>query len=234
MNHTMAFDAADVAAHGWSATERPGLERMFRTAARHSRRVRVMRVAIPVTVILAVAGLMLATWLNPLRWMAKLPSGASMAISGTKIIMELPRLAGYTRDSRPYEFTAETASQDLTAPDRLEMNGIKAKMTTHEKGIVNMSAVSGTYNSKAEQLVLHERVLFSSSGYEGRLAEAVIDMKSGHVVSNKPVEVKLIDGVLTANHLEIVDSGDLMRFEGNVVLNLDSGVIASTSGAASQ
>src|SRR5262249_31705704 len=163
--------AADVAAHGWMATERPGLERMFRTAARHSRRVRVLRWAIPVTVILALAGLMLATWLNPLRWMAKLPSGASLAISGTKIIMELPRLAGYTRDARPYEFTAETAAQDLTAPDRLEMNGIKARMTTHDKGVVNMTATSGTYNSKIEQLILHERVLFNSStGYEGRLA----------------------------------------------------------------
>jgi len=231
----MAFDAADVAAHGWTAEQRPGLERAFRVAARHSRRVRMLRVAIPVTVIVGLAALLLITWLNPLRWVAKLPSGASMAISGTKIIMELPRLAGYTRDARPYEFTAETAVQDLTAPDRLDMNGIKAKMTTHEKGIVNLSAVSGTYNSKIEQLILHERVLFNSStGYEGRLKEAVIDMKSGHVTSDKPVEVKLIDGVLTANHLEIVDSGDLMRFEGNVVLNLESGVVGQTKGASAQ
>ena len=230
----MAFDAADVAAHGWTAEQRPGLDRMFRTAARHSRRVRFLRLAIPVTVILGLAALMLVTWLNPLRWVAKLPSGASMAISGTKIIMELPRLAGYTRDSRPYEFTAETAAQDLTAPDRLEMNGIKAKMTTHEKGVVNLSAVSGTYNSKIEQLILRERVLFSSSSYEGRLAEAVIDMKSGHVTSDKPVEVKMIDGVLTANRLEIVDSGDLMRFEGNVVLNMQSGVLGQTTGASAQ
>jgi len=228
----MAIQAGDAATHGWTAGTRPGLERTFRSAARHSRLVRLLRVGIPILVVVGLVGLVLATWLNPLRLIAKLPTSASMAISGTKITMELPRLAGYTRDSRPYEFTAQTAAQDLTQPDRVEMSEIRATMKTHDKGVVNMSAVSGTYNSKAEQLVLRERVMFNSTaGYEGRLTEAVIDMRNGHVVSDKPVEVKLLDGVLTANRLEIAESGDLMRFEGNVVLNLDGG-FAGSQGAA--
>jgi len=35
-------------------------------------------------------------------------------VVGTKIVMELPALNGFTTDSRPYELTARAAAQDLT------------------------------------------------------------------------------------------------------------------------
>ena len=66
---------------------------------------------------------------------------------------------------------------------------------------------------KAEMLTLNESVhLVSSTGYEVRLTEAVVDVHKGNVVSEKPVWVKLTNGVLTANRLEVVDGGELIRF----------------------
>ncbi len=47
-----------------------------------------------------------------------------------------------------------------------------------------------------------------------------MDVKAGHVVSKKPVDVKLLNGTLTANRLEIINKGEVARFEGNVVMNL--------------
>jgi hypothetical protein len=44
-------------------------------------------------------------------------------------------------------------------------------------------------------------------------------MRSGHIVSDKPVEVKLLNGILTASRLEV--EGELMRFDGGVTLNMD-------------
>jgi len=53
-----------------------------------------------------------------------------------------------------------------------------------------MSAVSGVYDAKTEMLTLRENIeLTSSTGYEGRLTEAVIDVRKGNVVSDKPVSV---------------------------------------------
>jgi len=49
----------------------------------------------------------------------------------------------------------------------------------------------------------------------------VVDTASGEVVSNKPVEVVLSEqGTLKAERLEVLNSGEIIRFTGNVVMNL--------------
>jgi lipopolysaccharide export system protein LptC len=216
----LAIPAEEVAEPAWTAPNRTALDRTFRAAARHSRHVRILRLAVPAAVAVGILGMALAAWFNPSRLLAKLPTGTALGISGTKITMELPRLEGFTRDARPYLLTAKTAAQDLLHPDRMELNEIHAKMETPDRATVEMSAASGLYNSKADQLVLRDRiVLTSSTGYEGHLTEAVVDMSTGHVVSDKRVEVKLLNGLLTANHLEV--AGELIRFDGGVTLDLD-------------
>jgi lipopolysaccharide export system protein LptC len=230
----LAIEVEEEAVRGWSASSRPGLERAFRVARRHSRRVRFLRIAVPGLVAAGIVALLLATWFSPAHLLAKLPTGASLGslgISGTKITMELPRLEGYTRDSRPYQLTAKSAAQDLTKPDTVELSEIHAKMETADKAMVEMSALKGIYHSKADQLILRERiVLTSSSGYEGLLTEAVVDMHSGHIVSDQPVEVKLLNGVLNANRLEV--DGDLIRFDGGVTLNMDGHAVSQAGSPA--
>jgi lipopolysaccharide export system protein LptC len=219
----LAMELNDAGAQGWVGSSRPGLERAFRAAARHSRRVRFMRFAVPGFVVLVIAGVSVASFFSPARLLPKLPAHGSLAsigISGSKITMQLPRLEGYTRDARPYHFTAQTAAQDLLKPDNVEMNQIHAKIEMGDKAMVEMSAASGLYHSKADQLVLRENIVVTStSGYEGHLTEAVVDMHSGHIVSDKPVEVKLLNGLLNANHLEI--EGEVIRFDGGVTLDMD-------------
>jgi lipopolysaccharide export system protein LptC len=232
----LAMEAEEAATQGWTGSSRAGLDRAFRVAARHSRHVRFLRIVVPVLVAVGIVAVSLATWFNPTRLLAKLPTGGSLGslgISGTKITMELPRLEGYTRDSRPYVLTAKTAAQDLTKPDNVELSEIHAKMETTDKAVVEMSAVSGLYHSKADQLILRERiVLTSSSGYEGHLTEAVVDMRSGHIVSDKPVEVKLLNGFLNANRLEV--EGELIRFDGGVTLNMDGRSFTPAAGSSTQ
>jgi lipopolysaccharide export system protein LptC len=79
-----------------------------------------------------------------------------------------------------------------------------------------MSAVSGIYNMKTEILTLTDEInLGSSTGYEGRLNEAVIDVRKGTVVSEKPVWVKMLNGgFLNARRLEVVENGAVLRFGG--------------------
>jgi lipopolysaccharide export system protein LptC len=67
-------------------------------------------------------------------------------------------------------------------------------------------------------------VVTSSSGYQAFLDEAVLDVKAGKIISDKPVEVKTATWTINANRMEVAESGDLMRFERDVsvVLLLDS------------
>jgi lipopolysaccharide export system protein LptC len=193
-------------------------ELAFRAARRHSRMVRILRVAIPLGVVLGLIGISLITYFNPLRMLAKLPINMNdLVVSGTKITMEHPRMSGFTKDSRAYEFTADAAAQDLTKPDIIELRHIRAKLEMQDKSMMEMSADTGTYNTKLEILKLESNILLSSSaGNKGHLSEAIIDVRKGNVVSDQPVELEFLQGKLNANRLEVTDSGDLVRFLGSV------------------
>src|SRR6516165_6735327 len=97
------------------------LEARFAVAERHSRIVRILRVAVPGAVILALASIILVSIFNPFRMLLpKLPLDiGNLVVSGTKITMESPHLSGYSPDRRPYEVWAKTAIQDLTDSDHV-------------------------------------------------------------------------------------------------------------------
>jgi lipopolysaccharide export system protein LptC len=194
----------------------------FRRAIRHSRWVRFLRVALPLTAIAVGGVVVLFTWFNPLRVVFKLPGDVGqLVVSGTKITMEQPRLSGVTKDSRSYELTADAAAQDLMRPDLVELRGLRAVIGARENGSIRMTAPLGIFDRKLETLKLEREVhLLTTTGYECRMQEALIEVRKGTLVSEKPVEVKLIDGTLTANRLEVLDSGQLIRFDGGVVMNL--------------
>lgn len=229
-----------ITAFGLSATAGPGgsvaspsrRERLFRAARTHSRLVRLLRIVVPGAVAACLA-VLLAIWLNPFR--APPPQQQSLspaAISGSKITMELPRLAGFTRDSRAYEFSARSAAQDVAAPTRVEMTDIRAKVEMQDKAVVEMIAPLGVYDSKTERLTLSKEIkLVSSAGHEGRLQEAVVDVRSGEITSNSPVELKFLNGNLSARSLKVGQSGDLIRFDGGVAMLLTFG--ARADGGAS-
>ena len=222
MNRVITARADPQTARAYWTMSRGDSERAFRAARRHSRVVRVLRIAIPLTVIACLAVVTLITYFNPLRMLGTLPVDISnMIVSGTKITMEQPRLSGFTRDARAYELSADAAKQDLTKPDIVELNNIHAKVEMQDKTTIKLSAVTGIYDTKAETLKLERNILLSSStGYEGRLSEARVDIRKGHVVSDQPVEVKMLQGTLDAKRLEILDSGEVVRFHGGVSMML--------------
>ncbi len=208
------------------ATRRRGdRARAFRVAARHSRLVRVMRLLIPGSIAAALAVAFLAAQLDPLRMLARLPLDfGSLVVSGSKITMQQPRIAGFTRDSRAYELTARAAAQDVTKPDIIELQGVSGTTEMQDKTVFKLSANNGVYDTKTEMLTLRQDVVLKSSGgLTVYLSEAVVAVHSGNIVSEKPVQVKLPQGTVNANRLEVADSGDVIRFDGDVTMMLTSG-----------
>jgi lipopolysaccharide export system protein LptC len=201
-----------------------GMEARFAAAARHSRMVRVLRVAVPAAVLLAMAGIVAISIFNPFRitGLSKLPVDiGNLVVSGTKITMETPHLAGFSTDQRPYDLWAKAAIQDLTTPDHVELQTLRAKVVMEDKSTVTMDARTGFFDSKQQMLDLRKDIfLQSSTGYEAKLSQAYVDINKGTVTSDEHVDVKLLNGTLTADRLRIINSGEIVRFEGNVVMNL--------------
>ena len=48
----------------------------------------------------------------------------------------------------------------------------------------------------------------------------MVDIRKGNVTSDHPVELEMLQGTLNANKLEIVDSGDLVRFHDGVHMTM--------------
>jgi lipopolysaccharide export system protein LptC len=221
-------------ARAFTANQRGDDARRFRAAARHSRRVRWLRIGIPLALLIGGLILALVTWLNPLRLLARLPiSVGDVVVSGTKIKMENPKLSGFTRDSRHYSFTAGSAAQDLTHPGVIELQQIDATVEMGDKSPVKLSARSGVFDTKKELLTLEKNIVVTSPNYEGYLEQAAIDTRTGDVTSEKPVSLKMLNGTVQANRFELVQGGNLIRFDSGVVVNmrLEKGSTDSQAGA---
>ena len=199
------------------------MDARFAIAARHSRMVRVLRVAVPAAVILAMMMIVVTSIHNPFRMLPKLPLDmGALVVSGTKITMESPHMAGYTTDQRPYEVWAKTATQDVTDPDHLDLKTIRAKLLAEDQSTITMVARTGLMDTKQQLLNLHKDIfLQTSTGYEAQLSQAFIDMANGIVTSDEHVDVKLTNGTITSDRIKITGNGEVIRFEGNVVMHLD-------------
>src|SRR3954453_522236 len=129
-----------------------GMEARFAIAARHSRMVRALRIAVPAAVILAMTAIVAGSIFNPFRLlMPKLPLDVgNLVVSGTKITMESPHLAGYSPDQRPYELWAKTATQDLGEPNHVDLKTLRAKVVMEDRSTLTLDARDGRFDTKEQ------------------------------------------------------------------------------------
>ncbi len=217
----MTSTVDELGARGFAA--RPDNQAIFMRAKRHSRMVRLLRVLVPVGTAVVIAGVTLVSWFDPMRILARLPTAQGhLVISGTKITMEAPKLAGFTKDGRSYELNASAAAQDITKPDIVELHDIRAKMEAQDRTPISLTAVGGVFDRKSGILKLAKDVMLKTPSYEVNLEEAIVDTTTNNVVSNKPVQVRMLQGVVNSKRLEIDKGGEIVRFVGGVTMTLEN------------
>lgn len=183
--------------------------------------MRLFRVLIPVVLVLALVLSVLAVAFNPLRLLSDLPVTISgLSISDSRLIMTDPELSGYTRDKRRYDLTANSAVQDLLNADIVNLDEPRANLEMADRSVVKMQASQGVFDRKEGVLTLRRDIVLSSTtGYEIHLEEAIIDVRTGNILSDQPVEMRSQHGTLRGNRLEVTKSGEIIRLDGDVVLN---------------
>ncbi|MCA0400081.1 MAG: LPS export ABC transporter periplasmic protein LptC [Proteobacteria bacterium] len=187
----------------------------FRAAQRHSRRVRIYRRAIPVLSLAAVAFLVMRSFSG--FWGGVEAQVEAVGISGTKVVMEKPRLSGFKRDGRSYELTATSALQDLKTPNTVSLDTLNARMQTGNDGWADLAGAKGVYDSKIERLEVDGGVnVRTDGGLNATLKDARIEFKAGTITTDKPVEVTMPQGNVGAQRMELLDNGKRLVFEGRV------------------
>lgn len=209
-------------ASGLPVVPRPGAlpahlqaEPAFVAAARHSQRVRFLRRVIPLASVAAVIFLVARSFFGFIGEVDAQSDGIS--IQGRKIVMEKPKLSGFKRDGRSYELTASTATQDLKAPNVVDLDTLNARMQTGNDGWANLKGARGTYDSKIELLEVDGGVnVLTETGLDARLKDARVEFKAGTITTDKPVDVRMPQGEVVAESMQVLDNGRRLVFEGRV------------------
>lgn len=192
----------------------------FRRAERHSRLVRRLRIATPLLAAALIVAAGVAAVLEPLSDEVHVDV-AGIDVGGSTVAMDAPRLRGFNGQDRAYDVTARTARQTLANPNRIELDGLGARIEMTEGGWATLSSNLGIYDATAQVLDLTEKVrAISDKGDDATFTSARAELKTGRIVSDQPVSITLGGSLLTADRMEILNSGDRMLFSGRVKLIL--------------
>jgi lipopolysaccharide export system protein LptC len=192
--------------------------RAFEKARRHSRRVRWLRRIILFGAVAVCAGLVVFVFFDPFR--AVIPANVAIdgaGLDGSRVTMNRPRMSGFRKDGRPYDFIAKTAVQDLKVPNVLELNALDAHVTMADKSVAHVTADQGIYDSSQELMDLKGNIrITSDAGFDVRMSVAHIEFKAGDVASDAPVNVSMKTGTVAADTMRMTGNGSEVSFTGHV------------------
>lgn len=205
--------------------------RAYDAARRHSARVRLFKIAIPVGSAAAAALVVALTVYNPFGKLAGLTMG-SLSLSGTRVAMEGPRLTGFrSKDARPYEVTAIAAYQDIRKPNVIELKDMQARLAVDASGgSARLVSKMGVFDTTKEHLELSQDIrITTEKGDEVTMRSASVDFKAGTVMSREPVRITTAQGVIEAEGLQVSENGRTISFTGRVRTQFDRSL--ATTGA---
>lgn len=209
----------------------------FPEALRHTSRVTRLRrwILWGAGGVVGVVGLGLL--ISSLRFLPADLSLARVALKGSHIVIESPKLVGYRKDGRPYEVRAVLGIQDLAKPDIFELEQLEVRVENTKDNSIVMSAQKGVYNRKADHADMSGGVnIRDDKNFDMRLESAVMDLKASMMTSDKPVLLKIDGGEVTAQSVEFSQKERRATFAGGVhsVLYGEGDTPPPSSGAANK
>jgi lipopolysaccharide export system protein LptC len=155
-----------------------------------------------------------------LRSMRFLPADlrfARVAMQGSRITIESPKLVGYRKDGRPYEVRARVGIQDLSKPDVFELEQLEVRFETSADSAVMLTAANGLYDAKKDRAELTGGArIHDGKRYEMRLESATMDFRANVMTSSRPVTLVLDKAEVSARSVEFSQGERRATFAGSV------------------
>ncbi|WP_209003964.1 LPS export ABC transporter periplasmic protein LptC [Labrenzia sp. CE80] len=202
------------------ATALPAESRAQRSARRHSRMVKVLRILLPLTGVLILAGMTaLVVVFNILTGLGI----GNVSLSSDGLVMDRPELSGHDGE-RSYKVSAVRAIQRLSDPRIIDLENIRADIVLDPTQSAKVSALKGTYDNGAETLALYDGLQVEwSEGYIIDLAEVTIDLKSGALKTTEPFSIRSENGNIRAGQLTYDQDKGIVRFTDGIKMVLTPG-----------
>lgn len=191
-------------------------------AAARSKLVRRLRIALPALAVFLVIAFIFNTQSNPVD-QAFLDDFKS-SVSTEELRMANPRFAGIDDTGKPYEITANAASQDPATRDVIQLDHPRAVQGSDDETSV-VTAESGLFRSDENILTLSRAVTLEhelgAKTYVLRSPTATVSIKDQIVTSDAGVSAEGPDGAtLKADTMKAYREDGRVVFEGNVSMRL--------------
>lgn len=199
----------------------PDRKRAFRAARLHSWLVSFMKLGLP----LAALGVG-ALYILPSQ--LQVPVGPGVAsvqainIASGGLKMMNPRYQGVHEKYGVYDIRAESALQQVKAPEIMHFDKINAEIVSKEGEKTTLTAPSGIFHSKQEELTFDNGVTIGGeAGIAGQLKTAKAFMKENRLISKDPVSLAYHGHTIQSDSVEVWSGENRAIFTGNVKVHLE-------------
>jgi lipopolysaccharide export system protein LptC len=207
-------------------------EKAFRSARRHSMRVKFLKWSVPLMVLIGIVGFIAWVLHNQPDPAPVQEALKENSFEQDELTMANPKLNGFSK-GRAYEVIAEEAVQQVATPHIINLRQLSARVNDEKDQWVTITSLSGLFDQEQETLELNGNVdVRSSLGYGMTTEGAQVDMKRGYMITTSPVTIASGDVRLGAEQLEVIDNGDQLRFKDRVKLRIDASMLNKNKGAA--
>jgi len=194
--------------------------RGFAAARRHSRLVRLFRLALPLAAlgVLVTYVLMLAvTWqLNAGRLRA-----SGIELTADDLTMKEPSYFGVTSDGGQYRVRARRAVVAFNQSTPMKLIDISGDLAQTNNVTTKLKAKHGLFDNAKGELELYDGIeIDASNGLLASLSRATVYSKEGRVVSKHPVSANMPAGSVQAAAMTMDTKSRLVQFRGTVAVRL--------------
>lgn len=183
---------------------------------RRSRVVRALRIVLPATIVLILAGMAAAVGYNALSAQPAQPRETSAPIR-----LVNPRFVGRDDKGRAFVITAQSATRDPHEYQRVLLDHPALVLDEEGPDPLRLVANAGVYHEGDFKLDLHGGVRLVSSKGAFDTATSLFDTKTGEVVGSGPIQGSGSLGEISAKSYAVYGKGDRVIFKGGVHTRLD-------------
>ena len=194
---------------------------VFQAAQRHSTRVKILKIGLPVAAIVVGAVFSWFTFLATPASTVKVNLGDGL--EDGKLVMSNPNLNGFTKENRPYNLTATKAVQHVKNEGIITLEGISAKLPVGAENLATINAQNGIYdNVNGRMKLVGEFVVTTTDGLIAKMSSADVNIATGQIMTDNPVDIQSGSTHIQANKMQVQSSGDVVVFEDEVHLTIEA------------
>ncbi|MDB5382177.1 MAG: lptC [Rhodospirillales bacterium] len=183
----------------------------------------VVRRALPIAACLLLAAIVLWPELNRTEEGLRVQINLAAQVAPEALRVAQPRYRGLDEQNRPYNVTADIATQAGTSQNILDLINPRADQFLGEGAWVIVESREGRFDRVANRLDLAGDVtLWHDNGTRMRTEQAMIRMNAGYAEGDAPVAAQGPFGTLTSEGFRIIDRGQVVIFTGRAHTTLES------------